>query len=300
MEINPINKTYFNLAGIIPVAGQPLDFDFPWHDCLQPIGKNYLAVERSVLECAAAGCDSIWVVCPKDMQPLIRHRLGDYIIDPYVYYRAYKFAKYPLAKEIGIYYVCTHPRDYNRRESLPWSIITGANQAYWVGRKLSRWTCPDKYFVSFPYGVISSYYLSDCRAKIRNEKPFYATVEGKSYRDGLYLPFTFDGEDFIKSRAKFRKKETRKYLSDGIQRVKSSEAYTGRYFTHDYVFDKVKCSDANTLEMPWYYDISSWDGLRKWLASDQTLDRPNDLIFSYNEWNPIGGYGEENNSEEAP
>jgi len=48
------NKTHVNLAGIVPVAGQPLDFNFPWHDSLMPIGHNYLAVEKAVFDCVVA------------------------------------------------------------------------------------------------------------------------------------------------------------------------------------------------------------------------------------------------------
>ena len=42
MEINELvtNKQQFNLAGIIPVAGQSLDYNFPWHDSLAPIGRK--------------------------------------------------------------------------------------------------------------------------------------------------------------------------------------------------------------------------------------------------------------------
>ena len=32
----------FHLAGIVPVAGQPLDFNMPWHDCLMPIAQSGL------------------------------------------------------------------------------------------------------------------------------------------------------------------------------------------------------------------------------------------------------------------
>ena len=296
MEINPINKTYFNLAGIVPVAGQKVDFDFPWHDCLQPIGKNYLAVERAVFECAIAGCDTIWVVCPKEMQPLIRYRLGDYVVDPYIYHQSYTFANYPKKKEIAIYYVCVHPKDVDRRDSLAWSIIGGAIRAYWVSRKLSRWTTPDKYFVSFPYGVVSSYYLMEHRTKIRNEMPFYATFEEKSYRDGLFLPFTFDSTDFVKCRAKFRKEETREYDSEG-KRIQTQETFTGRYFTHDFVFEDVVAENAHTVEFPWYYDITTWDNLKKWLSSEYSLDKPNDLLLSYSEWNPIGVNNDDDEEE---
>ena len=54
METGAQNLHSFHLAGIVPAAGQKLDFNFPWHDSLQPIGSNYLAVERAVLECAYA------------------------------------------------------------------------------------------------------------------------------------------------------------------------------------------------------------------------------------------------------
>ena len=80
------SRANYNLAGIVPVAGQPLDFEMPWHDCMMPVGQNFLAVEKAVLDCAVAGCDTIWLVCPKDIQPLIRYRLGDWIMDPIKYF----------------------------------------------------------------------------------------------------------------------------------------------------------------------------------------------------------------------
>ena len=72
----------FHLAGIVPVAGQPLDFKMDWHDSLMPIAPDYLAVERAVFECAWAGCETIWIVANDDMTPLIRHRLGEWVQDP--------------------------------------------------------------------------------------------------------------------------------------------------------------------------------------------------------------------------
>ena len=93
----------FHLAGIIPVAGQPLDFNMPWHDCLMPIGKDYLAVERSVVECAYAGCETIWIVCRKSVQPLLRHRLGDWVQDPVWAYRSREYNKTAHEKRIPIY-----------------------------------------------------------------------------------------------------------------------------------------------------------------------------------------------------
>ena len=72
----------FHLAGVVPIAGPPMGLNFPWHDCCMPIAQNYLAIERAVVECAYAGCETIWIVCNDDVHPLVRHRLGEYINDP--------------------------------------------------------------------------------------------------------------------------------------------------------------------------------------------------------------------------
>ena len=119
----------FHLAGIIPVAGPKLDFNLPWHDCLMPIAKDYLAIERSVLECAYAGCETIWVICDDDMQPLIRHRLGDYVNDPVWVYRHFDREKGEKKKLVPIQYVPIHPRDKNKRDCYGWSILYGAKVA---------------------------------------------------------------------------------------------------------------------------------------------------------------------------
>jgi hypothetical protein len=287
MEINPINKRRFNLVGVIPVDGQPLDFKFPWHDSLISIGHNYLAVEKAVFDCAMAGCDTIWLTCPKDMQPLIRERLGDYIVDPHVYYTTSKFANYPTVKEIPIYYVPSHPKDVGRRTSLSWSVITGAHNAWRVSRKISRWVTPDKYFVSFPYGMFTSYYMGDHRAKIRSEQPFCLSYEGKSYKDGLFLPFTFGTQDYINVRKKFRSNEVRG-CDKNMNYIKREDAYTGRFFAHDFIFGEIQDNNLCSVELPWYYDVSSWEGLKSWLASDYSLDKPKDFILSYSEFNKLG------------
>lgn len=288
MEIDlPKNMINHHLAGIVPVDGQPLDFKFPWHDSLMPIGENFLAIENAVFNCAVAGCKSIWIVCPRDMQPLIRYRLGDWIYDPVIYYTKSKFANRPLIREIPIYYTPTHPKDVDRRTSLSWSIITGAQNAWRVGRKLSRYTTPDKYFVCFPYGLHPLRYKDKIRAKIRTSDSFYISYEDSNFKDGLYLPFTFTPKDFLVCRRKFRKNENKKHTAEK-KVLPVSEQYTGRYFTHDFVFSDVNTENACLLEVSWYYDVSNWKGLRKWLGSENNLDKPADFLLSYSEWNPLG------------
>ena len=74
-----------NLVGIVPIAGRDDKLNLPWPDCLQPLTDGLLAIERSVYECAYVGCKSIWVVCNDSVAPLIKKRMGDYIVDPIIY-----------------------------------------------------------------------------------------------------------------------------------------------------------------------------------------------------------------------
>ena len=42
------------------------------------------------------------------------------------------------------------------------------------------------------------------------------------------------------------------------------------------------------LELPWYYNIGSWEGLKIFLGSDNYLDKPEGDVLGYHEWNGIG------------
>ena len=69
-------KTYdetrhFHLAGIVPIGGQRLDFNMPWHDCLMPLAPDYTLIHHAILECAWAGCETIWVLRWCRVQPRV-------------------------------------------------------------------------------------------------------------------------------------------------------------------------------------------------------------------------------------
>jgi len=171
----PISKLInsIHIPGIIPIAGIPLDFEFPWHDSMQPIAQDFLAVERAVLECATAGCKTIWIICPANIQPLLKHRIGEYVLDPYFYGRSLRIKKYKVEgrKYVPIYYVPAHPKDKDKRDSLVWSILYGAKIARNISVRLSKWMVPAKYYIAFPYGVFPSQYLVKYRHKVM-EKQF--------------------------------------------------------------------------------------------------------------------------------
>ena len=131
------NPFSFHLAGIVPVQAQEVLLNMPWHPSLMPIDDGYSLIHRSIVECAYAGCETVWVVCNDDIAPLIKLQVGDYIQDPLYYYRG-KSPK-PLAEQkmIPIFYVPIHPNDRSRRDSLGWAALHGAYTSYLISKQLS-------------------------------------------------------------------------------------------------------------------------------------------------------------------
>jgi len=281
------NENSFHLAGVVPVAGQPLDFNFPWHDSLQPVGKDYLAVERAVWECACAGCETIWIVCHDDMQPLIKYRLGEHIYDPVDYIKRDIYKK----RVITIYYVPVHHKDRDKRDCLGWSALYGALTAYWLSRTISQWVIPDRFYVAFPYGIYDPEIVKKHRLAISSKRPFFISSDGKTVKDNEYLGFTFDGEDFKECRRIIRKEGTGQYSSEDMRhRIPIEKRWSARSFSLDKIFQPVNMDGASVINADWYYNIDSWDGFCTFLGSDERkkLQKPEKKLFDYHEWNPIG------------
>ena len=296
----PVDINSFHLAGIVPVSGQPLDFNLPWHDCLQPIAQNFLAVERAVLECATAGCETIWIVCPPKMQPLIKYRLGEMVQDPVWVGRKHDYYPDESKKPTPIYYVETHPRDQAKRDSIVWSIIYGAKVALKVCLQLSKWVQPNKFYVAFPHGVFPSQRVRQWRSEISKGGNFILTTpEGNSALDGEFIGFAFDACDVNKYSVLFWKKATSIFepggpLKDGkypINKLPVEERYSGRYFSVKDVFGSMDTTKPTMwVEMEWFYDISTWEGYCKYLGSEdrKKMKRPKTDMLRYRTWNKVG------------
>ena len=276
------------MAGVVPVAGQELDFSFPWHDSLIPISKDYLAVEHAAYECAAAGCETIWVVCHSDMQPVIRHRLGEWVIDPL------SIGRGPLSstgeKKIPIFYVPIHPKDRYKKDCLGYSALYGALTAYHISSGLSKWVIPDKYYVSFPYGAYQLEEVIAGRKKFSSAKNYLLTCQGRSVKNNHYLGFTFGAEDFKRCRD-IIKKESTALLDRHGRRLPIEKRYSAQHFLLDKVFEGAIIDGE--IEVPWYHSVDSWDNYKTYLSSQHSdlITRPEKM--TYGEWNPIGHDGEE-------
>ena len=296
MEFNTknVNGSSYHLAGIVPCGGHPLDFGMEWPDFMMPIAPNYTMIEAAIMECAWAGCETIWVCLYEDTAPLVRHRIGDFVQDPVWAWRGLDPQPTANQKRIPIFYVPVHPKNRFRRDCLAWSVIEGALSAFKVSATVSKWIYPNKYWVSFPYGYFNPQLLREHRQKISSPKNFYVTHKGQTPEQGIHTSFSFGKEEFVRFRRQIRK-GTGKFTSDededGIPRTKLplEERYSGRWFDLKDVFINLDNSSDNSIEVKEFYDLSSWQKYRNYLLSDlaEQTTRPPEWLIKFSEFGSI-------------
>jgi|TARA_R110002012_G_scaffold92538_4_gene224672 hypothetical protein len=272
-----------HLAGIVPVANIKTDHENPVPEILVPVDNGFSAIQKSVYECAMAGCSTIWIVANDDLIPLVRKTIGEWIYDP-VYY-ARKFSKFykEQRKEVPIYYVPIHPKDRDRRDSYGWSIIHGIHSAWRTSYKISQWIVPQKYYISFPMGLFDVEQVREHRKYIKDkEKNFFFTHKNKTVKDDLPLSFTMTGEDFKLCRRHINKKTSREYLPPlpgqqyPTQKIPLSQRWSARRFPLSEIFQPLATEQerATKVEVDWFYDGSTWGQYIDYLASDNIIEKP--------------------------
>lgn len=259
-----------NVVGVIPLSGWNNSFDFPWPDYMQPLREGFLAAERSVYECAYAGCDSIWIVCNDDTAPLVKKRIGDYVMNPR-YFEEKEFVKRKDYHEkwIPIYYTPISQKDRDRRDSLGWSVLHGALTSFIIADKMSRWLKPTKYFVSFPFGIYHTGIVRAHRDAIRGPNSFFFSHEGQTVRDNKLLGFTFFPEDWPKFKWNIKDQCT-----GGDKTLPPSERWSGKNFTLDKIFKLDTISVDKVVEVESYFDLRTWQSLQNYYSSDLKIPRP--------------------------
>jgi len=276
-----------HLAGIIPVSGLKSDFNMPWHASLMPIGPNYLAVERSVLECAYAGCNTIWIVCNDDVTPLIRYQVGEMIQDPVYNHRHFEHSKKEFKRPIRIYYVPLNIRDINKRDNLAWSAIHGAKTANKILRKISFHLAPDKFWISWPYGHVDPRVVRESRKDMINGHVMLS-YEGKAVKDNLYLGLTLDMrhieqlivESKTRSSGMWVDPETRQ------ERYPLEERFSYKNFDLKDVFETLNYSIYSRVNVDNYYNLDNWLNYCDFLSCNSSIKRPK--ILNATEWNGVG------------
>tara|TARA_B100000287_G_scaffold241359_1_gene226831 strand:- start:614 stop:1498 length:885 start_codon:yes stop_codon:yes gene_type:complete len=269
-----------HLAGIIPIANIKTDHDNLLPEILLPIDNGFSAIQKSVYECALAGCNTIWIVANDDMAPIVRKCVGDWVYDPVYYNRNFSKFHSERRKEIPIYYVPIHPKDRERRDSYGWSVINGIYNSWTVSNKLSKWLNPTKYYVSFPLGAFNLDIIRKSRNLINDKQNnFFLSLSGKTVKDDLLLSFTMFGEDFKLCRRHVNKTTTREFLPPlkenemPTEKLPFEERWSARYFQLSDVFYPLQIQEK-TVDVDWYYDLSIWQNYCEFLGSDKFIKKP--------------------------
>ena len=276
-------NTASHMAGIIPVANLQTDLETPFEPVLTLVAPGYTAIQKSVLECAIAGCRTIWIVCGDDTAPIIRQIVGEWIFDPVYLSRPHVRFPSEHQREIPIYYVPIHPKDMDRRDSYGWSALYGIASAWRVASKISRWLLPDKYFISFPLGLHNVYGLRPLRQQISStEGNFFLSHKEQTVLDNLPLSFTMSGDDFLQCRRQVNSLTTKEYYNTDEQypseKLPLSERWSARHFDFATVFGPTDRTNAVDHEVDWYYDASQWEEYRNYLGSENFIKKPAKIL----------------------
>jgi hypothetical protein len=152
---------------------------------------------------------------------------------------------------------------------------------------------PDKYYTAFPYGVYPPEILRSHRESISSKKPFVLSFLETTVKDGEYLGFTFDAEDFKRFRKELRKDGTGRYVPGKGMTEKLlpvEERWSARNFPIEKVFNSLSLGNALDAEVDWYFKIDNWEDYCEYMGSEMRkgMKRPSKALFDYHEWNPIG------------
>jgi len=267
------------MPGIIPVAGMKTEFGMEWDASLMPVGANYTALEASVYECLHAGCTSIWIVANDDVAPLLRYRVGEVATDINSIQRG-TFAKFGQTQhiEVPIYYVPIHPRHRDKVDNYAWSVLWGCNVAYWVKKIFSRWTQPDRYYISFPMGMLDPKEVLESRSVLRKSGPFYFSHNGKTVKDGIPVSFVLTPEEWRRAKHVITTNSAVwKAPDEGIPTEKLPPDQ--RRLSLSYGLDEVfgDGPEGTQQEIKSFYNLTTWDGYVKLVSSElgKRIKRPN-------------------------
>lgn len=252
-----------HLAGIIPVSGREIDLAHPTpllHPCLLNISDQLLAIERSVIECNLAGCETIWIVCNENIQPLVKSRVGD-SVSCIESIRSSRFSKLRQAKikQIPIFYVPVPLSLRGKRDSLGWSILHGANESFMVSTKISKWLQPNKYYVSFPYSIYDPTEPSVHKSILTSTHNLVFSSKGRSVSNGYLAGFTFRPEDFKKIRSLIKQE-----CSGSV----SKPRWSSRDFKLDKFFKHGNIDNVRNIELDHFYQCLTWDEYLAYIRSE--------------------------------
>tara|TARA_R110000824_G_scaffold216115_2_gene402710 strand:+ start:70 stop:963 length:894 start_codon:yes stop_codon:yes gene_type:complete len=273
------------VAGVISLLSNKKDFGFPWHDALMPINHDFTLLELAIYEAACAGSKSIWISVNDDWAPLIKSRIGDFVMDPVWIHRPMDPMPYENKKLIPIFLVPCLSKFYKTRDSEGWGYINAATYAIKSTRKISDFLTPDIFYATSPYVVYEPSYVTKFRKDILNKKRFMFDFENNNFFNDVHNGFTFLKDDIAQVRKYLNKNATMKYTlsqkykdtGEGsiLEKRRPEEQYSGKTFGLDQLFSHLDKKDYKKVSLNSSHHITDWSTYRKYMAEGKEFNKPN-------------------------
>jgi len=232
MEIRPFPKKHVHVAGIIPIVEEYNDFNFPFHGAFLPVNKGYTLLETKAYEMWRMNVESIWVISKPDTIALARELLGDWV--------GHENTK-------PVYYIYPEIEANSYSDTFEWYVLYGAYQAKKVSEIASRWIGPHVFYATYVQGAYDfdmfKYQRLNRRSLIHTGNRVLLSFNGKTAKDGEHLGFSFLAEDWNNMK--------NSYLDDQSFLTNYKEDYT--------------------IDIPWYYSLSSWEKYLEYLRSNHEI-----------------------------
>ena len=234
------------------MAKHDTDIDSVLPTCLLPIKSGFSLLQRSVVECMYAGCNTIWVVCDERSGPLIKRVLGDFVTDILSIDNS-KFKKYPSEHiiETPIFYV---PISYRNSEKKGPGVATieGIVSSFTISSRISSWLTPSSYYISSPYSVYDPRLGKKIKSlHVDKDHSCVLVGDGHSVFTGDQLGFVIGYEAF-------------KHCNYLYKRISTKEIYSlDKIFNNDIIK-----KNYDSYELDQHYLIDSWQGYENMIAGD--------------------------------
>ena len=273
-----------NMPAVIPLAGMASEFGVEWDASLMPVAPNYTALESAIYESLHVGCSSIWIVANDDVAPLIRHRIGEWATDMESVQRG-TFRRFGNShhREVPIYYVPIHPKHQGKIDNYAWSVIYGVNVAYWIMHRMSRWTVPRQYYISFPLGILDPKEVYKHKSTLKKNAPFYFSHEGKTIKDGSLVSFVITPDEWRRAKhvittnaASYKCPPPGEMPTEMLPPEERRASL--KYNLQDVFGEGPKGTE---VELKAFYDLTTWDGYVTLMKSElgTRLKRPSHKIM---------------------
>lgn len=288
-----LTKRGNNRVGVIPLASLETDFSQPQHHSMLSVGKDIVAIEKCIAECAYAGCRTIWISCPSDIEPFLRHRIGERIDDPLTiadasflrdqkgYYNQYIT---DVIYSIPIYYIPYRPKIYKTQNNISKElfgpeIFETIRRIYLVCKAFSAKVTPSHFWVSFCNSIYDESRILKYREQLNKNNRFYISYEGKTIKDGLFLSFMMSMWDFSKIQNTYRELY-KKYIRN--------DAGVGVDFSLSKFFEPLEIKEEQKVQIDWFYELDTWQKYCQYMGSEYSQKIKKRSNIRYYEYGAVG------------